>query len=147
MEKQIIITQVDLYDVARVVREAVEHELTPFREEVQRLQEELRMVRRVITHKEATAYFDEDVKPATIIEYIQYRGLPAYKNGRKWFIYLEDLLDWQIGLIGFAEKLDLPYVIAPGTREVFAQVDMFTGREAFVVWTGAAHQLRLSAPS
>lgn len=146
MEKQLVITQVDLTDLRRVVREAVEEELTPLREEVQLLREKLRASRRVITHKEATAYFDEDVKPATIIEYIYYRGLPAYKNGRKWFIYLEDLFDWQIGRIGFAEKLDEPHVFAPHEGTDMVQLDMLTGQPA-LVWRGAGDRPLRSALS
>ncbi len=121
-----------------MLQDVITEELTSLREEVAHLSEQLRSSRRVITHKEATLYFDEDIKPATIIEYIQYRGLPAYKNGRKWFIYFEDLMDWQIGAIGFAEKRTEPCVVPPRhwrqergyLRLLAEQADMFSALPA-----------------
>jgi hypothetical protein len=79
------------------------------------LREQLRRRRPVITPREATHYFDSKVTPATIIDYIWYRGLPAFKNGRIWFIYLSDLFDWQIGLIGFpsTKRLGIKKVSTP----------------------------------
>lgn len=141
MEKQLVITQVDISDLRRILREAVEEEVVGLRQEVEALREELRLSRHVITHKEATFYFDGDVKPATIIEYINFRGLPAYKNGRKWFIYLGDLLDWQIGLIGFAEKQEEPCVVAPRHEREPLPSDILNPRHA-LEWRAADRQLR-----
>ncbi len=51
-------------------------------------------------HRQAIQFFDSRITPETIIDYIWYCGLPAFKKGRQWFIYKRDLMDWQIGLIG-----------------------------------------------
>ena len=48
--------------------------------------------------KEAPAYFNYDVQPETIIRYIKEEGLPATHRGRLYFIEVEDLFEWQLGL-------------------------------------------------
>ncbi len=109
----LLITEVKLCDVERVVERAMSAKLGPLAREVQELRDLLRQSRPVITHKIAPLFFDDEVEPETVIDYIKYRGLPAYKNGRKWFIYLADLMDWQIGLIGFSERTDKITILAP----------------------------------
>lgn len=109
----LLITEVKLHDVERVVERAMSSKLGPLTREVQELRDLLRQSRPVITHKIAPLFFDDEVEPETVIDYIKYRGLPAYKNGRKWFIYLSDLMDWQIGLIGFSERTAEITIVAP----------------------------------
>lgn len=127
----LLISGARLVDIERVVERAMASRLTPLMQEVAELRELIRQSRPVITHKIAPLFFDEEVSPETVIDYIKYRGLPAHKNGRKWFIYLVDLMDWQIGLIGFSQKVDDITVIAPrhaSTEENASlpdQVDMF----------------------
>lgn len=67
----------------------------------------------------ATAYFVEYLKPETILSYVHYEGLPALKRRRLWFVYVQDLLDWQIGLIGHAstKKQGISNVVPPRHRQ------------------------------
>ena len=51
---------------------------------------------RVITHKEALAYFNHDVQPETVLRYIKAEGLPAVQRGRLYFIEAEALFNWQL---------------------------------------------------
>ena len=51
----------------------------------------------MITHKEAPAFFNHDVKPETVIRFIKEEGLPVVQRGRLYFIRLEDLFEWQMG--------------------------------------------------
>lgn len=113
MDNHLLITQTSMEEVKKAVAASVVEQLKPLAEEVQRLREQMNSSRRVVTYKEAPAFFDYEVKPERIVEYINFRGLPAFKNGRKWFIYLEDLQDWQIGKIGYPENRDEPCVVPP----------------------------------
>ena len=113
LETHLLISRASLADINQCMEEAIASEMQPLREEVQGLREQVRTNRRVVSHKEATAYFDEDVSPSTILEYIKFRGLPAHKNGRKWFVYVEDLMDWQIGRIGWAKSSKTEQAISP----------------------------------
>jgi len=87
--------------IALAVREAV----YPLKEQVIELQKQLRHSRAVITHREAPAYFDNEVKPSRILDYIKGRDLPmgttlplpANKIGNSYLIEVEVLQRWQVG--------------------------------------------------
>ena len=117
LNEGIFISQATLRDIEECIDRRMNTGMQPVLEELQLFRELFRRSRPVITHKQATAFFDEEVGPATIIEYIKFRGLPARKVGRKWFLYLKDLEDWQIGKIGFDPKQDEPKVVAPRHEE------------------------------
>lgn len=82
-------------DVERLITQAVNEAVGPLRQAVQELREQLHRHRKVITHKEAPAYYD--VQPETIIRYIKEEGLPATQRGRLYFIEVENLFAWQLG--------------------------------------------------
>ena len=115
MSDAMLIERLSERELRQILRDVIQSETEELRKEVAMLREQIRDRRAVITPKEATHYFDSNVTPATIIDYIWYRGLPAFKNGRIWFIYLSDLFDWQIGLIGHpsTKKLGIKNVAAP----------------------------------
>jgi len=115
MSDAVLIERFSERELRELLRDVVQSETEGLRKEVALLREQLRERRAVITPREATHYFDSNVTPATIIDYIWYRGLPAFKNGRIWFIYLADLFDWQIGLIGHpsTKKLGIKKIAAP----------------------------------
>ncbi len=83
-----------------LIQEGIQRENDELRREVAMLREELRTNRSALTLKRATYYFDHKVTPATLIDCISFSGLPAFKRGRLWFVYLSDLMDWQIDRIG-----------------------------------------------
>ncbi len=113
MEHSFLMTQNTLPEIERLIKRAMDERVGPLQEEVQLLREQIRAIRPVITHKIAPLFFDEEVEPNTVIEYIKFRGLPAYKNGRRWFLYLKDLMDWQIGRIGYPERTSEIVIIEP----------------------------------
>lgn len=84
-------------DVQRLITQAVNEAVGPLQQAVQELREQLHRHRKVITHKEAPAYFNYDVQPETILRYIKEEGLPAVQRGRLYFIEVEDLFEWQLG--------------------------------------------------
>ncbi len=84
-------------EIQRLIWQAVNDALGPLHQSVQDLREQLQNQRKVITHKEAPAFFNYDVQPETVIRYIKEEGLPATMRGRLYFIRLEDLFDWQVG--------------------------------------------------
>ena len=79
-----------------MITQAVRAAMGPLEETVARLREQLHRQRRVITHKEAPAYFNYDVQPETILRYIKEEGLPAVQRGRLYFIEVEALYAWQL---------------------------------------------------
>ena len=113
MKVDVSISQDDLQSIAGVVQQKIEEAVAPLIRENARLRSQVRGSRRVVSHKEACVYFDHDVTPNTIMDYIHYRGLPAHKNGRKWFIEVRDLEAWQLGEIGFAERQEESRVYPP----------------------------------
>ncbi len=119
MRDAILIENISETELREIFRGVVQKENDELTKEVALLREELRRNRTVITHRVATTYFDFRVAPATVIEYIKFCGLPAFKQGRQWFIYTKDLMDFQIGLIGHAstKKDGIKRVIAPRHRE------------------------------
>lgn len=84
-------------EIQRLIWQAVYDAVGPLQQTVEELREQLQKQRKVITHKEAPAFFNHDVQPETIIRYIKEEGLPATMRGRLYFIKLEDLFDWQMG--------------------------------------------------
>lgn len=118
MKEAILIQEISPLELRELLRGVVERENEELRREVELLRQDLTGSRGVITLKQATTYFDSYVKPETILSYIHYEGLPAYKRGRLWFIYVQDLLDWQIGFIGHpsTKKQGIKKVIAPRHR-------------------------------
>jgi len=83
-------------DVQRLITLAVNEAVGPLQQAVRELREQLHRHRRVITHKEAPAYFNYDVQPETILRYIKEEGLPATQRGRLYFIDVEVLFAWQL---------------------------------------------------
>ena len=100
MRDAVLIQDLSVPELRELVQGVVQIENSELRREVALLREELRTARSVLTLKAAIYYFDHKVTTATLIDYISFCGLPAFKKGRLWFIYLQDLLDWQIGFIG-----------------------------------------------
>ena len=84
-------------DVERLITQAVNEAVGPLQQAVRELREQLHRHRKVITHKEAPAFFNYDVQPETILRYIKEEGLPATQRGRLYFIEVEDLFAWQLG--------------------------------------------------
>lgn len=88
-----------------LIQNAVTEATADLRREVQKLREQLKKQRRVITHQEAPAFFNERVSARRVKEYIKGKNLPAgvteplpaTKRGNLYFIELEDLFDWQVG--------------------------------------------------
>lgn len=130
MADAVLIERFSEKELRELLAEIVQRETMDLRKEVVLLREELRRNRPVITAREATRYFDSRVTAATVIDYIQYQGLPAFKNGRTWFIYVSDLLDWQIGLIGHesTKKLGLKDVIDPRHHRTVTTYPGIAGR-------------------
>lgn len=118
MKEAVLIQEISLFDLREQLRGIVQRESEELRREVVQLRQELAGFRGVISLKQATAYFDEYVKPETILSYVHFEGLPAIKRGRLWFVYVQDLLDWQIGLIGHpsTKKQGIKKVIPPRHR-------------------------------
>ena len=112
------ITEISIDELRRLFRGVIQDENIELRKEIVLLRQDLARSRGVITLKQATPYFDEYVKPETILSYVHYEGLPAVKRGRLWFVYFQDLLDWQIGLIGHASTKNqgIKRVIPPRHR-------------------------------
>lgn len=100
MRDAILIQEISIADLRELFREVVRRENQELLREVALLRQDIAGSRGVVTLKQAATFFDSYVKPETILTYIQYEGLPAYKRGRLWFVYVQDLLNWQIGLIG-----------------------------------------------
>ena len=84
-------------EIQHLIWQAVSDAFGPLQQSLQDLREQLRNQRKVITHKEAPAFFNYDVQPETVIRYIKEEGLPATMRGRLYFIRLEDLFEWQLG--------------------------------------------------
>ena len=84
-------------NVERLISRAVHEAVGPLQQAVEELRVQLHRQRKVITHKEAPAYFNHDVQPETIIRYIKEEGLPATMRGRLYFIDIEELFEWQLG--------------------------------------------------
>lgn len=118
MRDAILIDQISTAELRKLLRDIVRKENEELRKEVVLLRRDLAGSRGVITLKQATTYFDEYVKPETVLSYVHYEGLPAVKRGRLWFVYVQDLLDWQIGLIGHpsTKKQGIKKVIPPRHR-------------------------------
>lgn len=100
MREAILIQEISIADLRELFREVVRLENQELRREVVLLRQDIAGSRGVVTLKQAATFFDSYVRPETILSYIHYEGLPAAKRGRLWFVYVQDLLDWQIGLIG-----------------------------------------------
>lgn len=148
MEDGLFIIRTTLHNVERVVERAMATKVGPLAREVQELRDQIRQTRRVITHKIAPLFFDDEVKPETVIDYIKHRGLPAYKNGRKWYIYLDDLMDWQIGLIGSEERTTEITIVAPRYDHLDrAANERPYSQSAARGSSSAHHQPRLNEPS
>jgi len=94
----VLITQISIDELRRLVRDVVHGENDDLRKEVALLREELRLSRKVVSHRQAVHYFDSRITPETVISYI-HDGLPAFKRGRIWFMYVQDIFDFQVGLI------------------------------------------------
>ncbi|GMQ82503.1 MAG: hypothetical protein BMS9Abin05_1957 [Rhodothermia bacterium] len=118
MKEAVLIQEISLSELRELLQGLVQRENEELRREVVQLRQDLAGSRGVITLKQATTYFVSYVKPETILSYIHYEGLPAAKRGRLWFIYVQDLLDWQIGFIGHlsTKKQGVKKVIAPRHR-------------------------------
>ena len=112
------ISEISISDLRQILRDAVQVENDLLRREVAFLRAEFRKNLRVVTLKQATEFFDSYVKPETILSYIKYEGLPGRKNNRLWHLYVEDIIDWQIGLIGHAstKKQGISNVVPPRHR-------------------------------
>ena len=86
-------------EMREMMQETMRQATQPLQEEVRELKKKLHEQRPVITHKEAPAYFNHEVKPETITGYIRNEGLPATKRGRLWFIRVDELQEWQAGRV------------------------------------------------
>ena len=105
-------------ELTQLLSNLIQRETEELRKEVVLLRRYLTGSRGVITLKQVATFFDSYVKAETILSYVHYEGLPAAKRGRLWFIYVQDLLDWQIGLIGHAstKKQGISNVVPPRHR-------------------------------
>ena len=97
MSNRLEVEGLNARELRQMMKQALRQETAPLREEVRELKKKLHEQRRVITHKEAPAFFNHEVTPETVVTYIKERGLEATKRGRIWFIELEDLFEWQSG--------------------------------------------------
>ncbi len=97
LRKRLEVEDLTSADVERLITQAVNEAVGPLQQAVQELRAQLHTHRKVITHKEAPAYFNYDVQPETILRYIKEEGLPATQRGRLYFIEVEDLFAWQLG--------------------------------------------------
>ena len=95
--KRLEVEDLSSVEIQRLIWEAVNDALGPLQQSLHDLREQLHKQRKVITHKEAPAFFNHDVQPETVIRYIKEEGLPATLRGRLYFIRLEDLFEWQAG--------------------------------------------------
>lgn len=127
MTKEIRIRDADLGDMRQLIEAEVRDAIGPLTEELERLRRLHASMRDVITHREAPLFFggEDEVKPETVIKYIKYCGLPAYKQGRIWYIQLRDLMDWQIGRIGHPPTKHI-HVVAPRVRDRAESATMLT---------------------
>ena len=96
LRKRLEVEDLTPADVQRLITQAVGEAVGPLQQTVQELRRQLHQHRRVITHKEAPAYFNHDVQPETVLRYIKEEGLPAVQRGRLYFIEVEALFDWQL---------------------------------------------------
>lgn len=105
-------------ELTQLLRNLIQRETEELRREVVLLRQDLALSRRVVTTSQATAFFDEYVKPGSLVGYIKYQGLPARKTGCLWHLYVQDIFDWQIGLIGHAstKKQGISNIVAPRHR-------------------------------
>jgi hypothetical protein len=99
IRKRLEVEDLNSADVQHLITLAVNEAVGPLQQAVEELREQLHKYRKVITHKEAPAFFNYDVQPETIIRYIKEEGLPATQRGRLYFIEVEDLFAWQLGRI------------------------------------------------
>ena len=109
----VLISPAQLTDL---VREIVQSENESLRKLVATVREELRKEKQyVLSLRQAVSYFDYDVKPETLRDYIWYCGLPAFKRGRLYFVYRSDLFDFQIGRIGHpsTKKIGVKNIVRP----------------------------------
>lgn len=115
MRDAILIQDLSVIELRELIQGVIQQENVELHREVAMLRKELRTRRSVLTLKAATYYFDYKVSPATLIDYISYCGLPAFKKGRLWFVYLRDLLDYQIGRIGHesTKHLGIRKIVGP----------------------------------
>lgn len=129
MRDAILIQDLSVIELRELIQSVIQQENVELRREVAMLREELRTRRSVLTLKAATYYFDYKVTPATLIDYITYCGLPAFKNGRLWFVYLRDLLDFQVGRIGHesTKHLGIRKVVRP-RHEISTQTESISRR-------------------
>lgn len=97
IRKRLEVEDLSSSDVHQLITRAVSEAMGPLQHAMAELREQLQHQRKVITHKEAPAFFNHDVKPETVIRYIKEEGLPAVQRGRLYFIRLEDLFEWQMG--------------------------------------------------
>jgi len=77
--------------VSNLLTKAVEDSTS----EMRNLAAQLRGQRPVITTGEARAYFDYKVTERTIRLYIKQGKLKAFKQGKQWFIRVEDIYAFQ----------------------------------------------------
>ena len=70
MRDAILINQISAGELRELLRDIVRKENDELRIEVASLRAELRNSRTVVTHRQATFYFDSRVTPTTIIDYI-----------------------------------------------------------------------------
>ena len=94
-------------DFFRKLRASVDEATGPLKQEVDELKKELRKSgRKTVSHRAAPIYFDNAITPERVLEYIHGRKLPegapgplpAYKNGQVYYIKVEDIEAWQLGL-------------------------------------------------
>ena len=97
MSNRLEVEKMTAGQLRELMQQAIRSETQGLCEQVRQLKKKLHEQRAVITHKEAPAYFNHEVKPETITGYIRNEGLPATKRGRLWFIRVEDLQEWQAG--------------------------------------------------
>ena len=97
IRKRLEVEDLSATDIRELIRQAVREAMDPLQRAMDDLSEKLTRQRKVITHKEAPAFFNYDVRPETVIRFIKEEGLPATQRGRLYFIRLEDLFEWQMG--------------------------------------------------
>ncbi len=78
-------------ELTQLLRNLIQRETEELRREVVLLRQDLALSRRVVTTSQATAFFDEYVKPGSLVGYIKYQGLPARKTGCLWHLYVQDI--------------------------------------------------------
>ncbi len=80
LRKRLEVEDLTSADVERLITQAVNEAVGPLQQAVQELRTQMHTHPNVITHKEASVYFNYDVQPETILRYIDDSSL--HQGGR-----------------------------------------------------------------